>query len=105
MTTRHSPLPWRRVADDSVDCIGLTTDTIVDGGNAAVAVIADCIDAEANARLFVAAPTMLAALEEIAKGAGPYSRDPLTHAENCIDSMKALAAAAIAKARGESVPA
>ena len=32
-----------------------------------------------------------AALREIAKGAGPFSRDPLTHAFNCIESMKAIA--------------
>jgi len=35
------------------------------------------------------------ALREIAKGAGPYSMDRLTHAENCIDAMKELAEAAL----------
>ena len=34
---------------------------------------------------------MRTALAEIAKGEGPYSRDPLTHADNCIDAMKAIA--------------
>lgn len=41
------------------------------------------------------------ALTEIAKGEGPFSRDPLIHAENCIESMKDIAHAAIAKARGQ----
>jgi hypothetical protein len=34
------------------------------------------------------------ALLEIAKGEGPFSRDPLTHAENTIEAMKELAAVA-----------
>lgn len=55
---------------------------------------------EPNAKLMAAVPDLLAALEEIAKGEGAYSRDPLTHAENTIDAMKALASAAIQKARG-----
>lgn len=50
------------------------------------------------AALFAAAPVMRDALKEISKGAGPFSRDPLTHADNCIDAMKALAVAALAKA-------
>ena len=37
------------------------------------------------------------ALEEIAKGEGAFSRDRLTHASNCIESMKAIATAARAK--------
>ena len=36
-----------------------------------------------------------AALTEIARGEGAYNRDPLTHASNTIDSMKALAATAL----------
>ncbi len=31
------------------------------------------------------------ALDEIAKGEGPYSIDPITHASNCIEAMKAIA--------------
>lgn len=31
------------------------------------------------------------ALEEIAKGGGPYSQDPLKHASNTIESMKQIA--------------
>ena len=53
---------------------------------------------EANAALIKAAPELLVALEEISRGAGAYSRDPLIHASNCIDEMKAIAKAAIAKA-------
>lgn len=34
---------------------------------------------------------LVTALEEIAKGQGAFSRDPLTHASNTIDDMKALA--------------
>lgn len=30
-------------------------------------------------------------LEEIADGSGAYNRDPLQHAENCIEHMKDLA--------------
>jgi hypothetical protein len=36
-----------------------------------------------------------AALQEIAEGRGTYSRDPLTHASNTIDEMKALALSAL----------
>lgn len=36
-----------------------------------------------------------AALKEISKGEGPYSHDHLQHADNCIDSMKAIALAAL----------
>ena len=42
---------------------------------------------------------LLAALEEIAEGAGPYSMDPLQHASNTIEAMKELARAALAKAQ------
>ena len=42
------------------------------------------------------------ALEEIQRGEGGYSQDPLTHAGNCIESMKAIAADALLAARRES---
>jgi hypothetical protein len=42
---------------------------------------------------------LLAALEEIAKGEGPYSLDQLTHAENVIANMVNIANAAIAKVK------
>ena len=45
-----------------------------------------------------AAPALIEALREIAKGKGAYSRDPLTHAKNTIDNMKEIASDAIAKA-------
>ena len=35
------------------------------------------------------------ALEEIAKGEGRFSRDPLTHANNTVQDMKAIALAAL----------
>ena len=35
------------------------------------------------------------ALQEISIGRGPYSRDPLTHADNTIDAMKAVALGAL----------
>lgn len=38
---------------------------------------------------------MRAALQEITRGAGPYNRDPLTHADNCIESMKSIATGAL----------
>jgi hypothetical protein len=38
---------------------------------------------------------MRVALKEIAKGEGRFSHDPLTHAANTIDDMKALAVAAL----------
>ena len=41
------------------------------------------------------------ALREISKGEGRYNRDPLTHADNCIDDMKALAVAALQSKEGE----
>lgn len=38
---------------------------------------------------------MLEALQEIAKGQGAFSRDPLEHASNTIDNMKEIANEAI----------
>ena len=42
--------------------------------------------------------SLLATMREIAKGEGAYSRDPLAHAGNAIESMKAMANRAIADA-------
>jgi hypothetical protein len=50
----------------------------------------------------MSADDLLKALREIAKGEGRYSRDPLEHASNTIEDMKALAEKAITKATGES---
>lgn len=44
---------------------------------------------------------LLEALRKIERGDGAYSRDPLTHAGNCIESMKAIAKAAIAEIGAE----
>lgn len=49
-----------------------------------------------NERLEKAGPQLLEALKEIAIGRGSYSMDKLTHAENTIEDMKALANEAIA---------
>lgn len=46
---------------------------------------------------------LVSALEEISRGAGVYSTDPLEHAGNCIDEMKAIAIAALAKAKGNQL--
>jgi len=54
----------------------------------------------ANAELIVRAVNSLdkveEALREIAKGEGPYNRDPLEHAANCIEHMKETARTALA---------
>lgn len=42
---------------------------------------------------------LVEALLEIAKGQGPFSRDPLTHCGNTVEAMKKLAQNAIAKAQ------
>jgi len=54
----------------------------------------DDANAEIDHRWFAYGP-MLKALKEIQKGEGAFSRDPLIHAGNCIEDMKALATAAI----------
>lgn len=57
---------------------------------------------KANATLIASAPDMLAALEQIAKGEGPFSTDQLTHASNTIAAMKAAAEKAICSANRDS---
>ena len=56
-------------------------------------------ETKANATLIAAAPDLLAALREITKGEGAFSRDPLTFANNTIENMKEIANTAIAKAK------
>ena len=51
--------------------------------------------AEEIDRLKAEVERMRNALQEIAKGEGRYSRDPITHADNCIEDMKKLAADAL----------
>lgn len=98
MKTSHTPGPWHVsevfpyviVQNGSAGfvCVGMTN--------------SDRKIPRADMYLIAAAPDLLAALEEIAKGAGPFSRDALTHASNTIDYMKEVANAAIRKARGEA---
>lgn len=45
---------------------------------------------------------MLTALEKIALGEGAYARDPLTHAENTIESMLEIAYLAITEVTGRT---
>lgn len=45
---------------------------------------------------------LVAALLEIAKGEGAFNRDPIKHAENTIDSMKAIARRALLAAGVET---
>jgi hypothetical protein len=47
---------------------------------------------------------MRAALEEIAKGSGPFNRDPLTFAGNCVEHAVETAKASLAEF-GEAVTA
>lgn len=42
-----------------------------------------------------------AALSKISEGRGPFSRDPYEHACNCIESMKQIAADALAGKQAE----
>lgn len=97
-TIAHTPGPWKSGGDYvSAPTVGLY-------------VVAQCYsgcdagreEARANAALIAAAPDMLFALREIAKGQGAYSRDPFQHACNTIEDMKEIANAAIAKAEGRS---
>lgn len=43
-------------------------------------------------------PRMIEALDEISKGRGPFNRNPMVHAENTIEAMKALAVEALVQA-------
>ncbi len=66
-----------------------------DGGRAGTL----CVDhdvADELVGLLNGCTDLLGALKEIAKGEGAFSRDPLRHAENCIEHAKAIAKAAIA---------
>lgn len=98
-TTKHTPGPWKavtsteKVLDTVINEFG---DPVCQLHNGALNFKPD--DIEANARLIAAAPDLLEALKVIAEGAGRFSKDPITHAQNCIEDMKALAIAAIAKA-------
>jgi len=85
----HTKGPWE--AQDGCVIHMLT------GNKIAICVWAkDTEEWKGNARLIAAAPEMLDALKEIALGEGGYSTDRMTHAENTIEHMKAIAYAAIA---------
>lgn len=98
--------PWRAVPNTG------RIHAEVGGSTVQVATVGDYRDSEilpynkerwnADAALIAAAPDLLSALKEIAKGEGRYSRDPLEHAANAIEDMKAIALAAIARAEGRS---
>jgi hypothetical protein len=44
----------------------------------------------------------ITALEEIKEGKGEYNREPLIHARNTIESMKALASTTLAELKGQA---
>ena len=56
---------------------------------------------KANSKLISAAPDMLEALKEIAKGEGAYDMDKTKHAFNVISNSIQLAKKAIIKAEGK----
>jgi len=58
---------------------------------------------EVSARLKLY-PDLVEALEKISLGEGRFSRDPLEHAGSCIEDMKAIAVAALARCQEDSDP-
>jgi len=102
MNTNHTPAPWKiDGGSNKKGDLFIWRDGQYIGGHA-IATIHNEIQegAKANARLIASSPDLLAALEEIAKGEGAFSLDPLTHAGNTIENMKAIARAAIENAKG-----
>jgi hypothetical protein len=57
-------------------------------------------NAEADAKLIALVSDMVKALQEITKGEGRYSRDPLEHASNTIEDMRAIAIDVLARVGG-----
>lgn len=97
MSTKHTPGPWTMHPrfDDGAEVRALApvawcgvASTHGASGNQSI----DAAEARANARLIAAAPDLLAALEDIARG--DYS-DPL-----CMRTPEQRAREAIAKAKG-----
>jgi hypothetical protein len=86
------PLPWRAEVYPGTNRSSIIasdgTQVISGMNNAKAAFIAARVNSHAE---------LVKALEEIAKGQGAFSRDPLTHASNTIDDMKTLAREALAK--------
>ena len=95
--TKHTPGPWSVSGRDGDEIWAART-----FGATAIATVDPGEDSRANARLIAAAPDLLVALKEIAKGEGPFSRRPLEHAANTIEHMKEIARAAIAKTEGRT---
>lgn len=91
-----TPGPWKIAHSSAPDWTG---DWYIHApGGTLIAMSEGWSDEEqANARLIAAAPDLLEALKEIAKGEGAYSRDPLIHAGNVITNMKVIANEAIHK--------
>jgi hypothetical protein len=87
MTTKHTPGPWV-IGKRDHDVVMVDTAS----GTAICDVYGESDDRPANARLIAAAPDLLAALEDIARG--DYS-DPL-----CMKTPEQRAREAIAKAKG-----
>jgi len=109
MSTKHTPGPWAiGYTSAEKDPFVVTADDGTKYHRRVMVAVAGPSTgvgeymAHANAALIAAAPELLEALEEIARGVGPFSMDRLEHATNTIEAMKGLARAAIAKARGES---
>lgn len=106
--SEHTPGPWT-MTDDGSPFIYYLNDEGINRFSASVQQgWASANDGQrtphseilANAHLIAAAPDLLAALKEIVMGIGPFHQDPLEHAGNVIESMQAIARAAIAKAEG-----
>lgn len=104
----HTPEPWRleEFIKGSYSC------SVVGGPLDDPRIIAEMVWAietvgwtpedEANARLIVASPALLEALEAIAeRPEGAYHRDPVEYRNNVISWCQDTANAAIAKARGD----
>ena len=56
-------------------------------------------------RLQAEVARLRAALAEVAKGEGPFSRDRFTHAANCVENMKSIAEKALRDSADQNFPA
>lgn len=97
--SKHTPGPWRASYGLVLGPRGkIVAQAVTQPGEAGPE--AESRRNDANAHLIAAAPDLLDALREIAKGEGGFSLDQLTHAQNTIEAMKGLARAALAKVEG-----
>jgi len=96
--SEHTPGPWKVCVEDDLTFVCHEEHLGREDHCGLLMLVHD--GTPADARLASTAPDLLEALREIAKGEGRYSRDPLEHASNTVDDMKALALRAIAKAEG-----